>query len=75
MQEEQVQIHTDYIQLDQLLKLANVIQTGGQIRPLLDEEAIQVDNQICREKRKKIRPGQVVVVNAQIAILVKAQEV
>ncbi|MDY3983693.1 MAG: RNA-binding S4 domain-containing protein [Veillonellaceae bacterium] len=75
MQEEQVQIHTDYIQLDQLLKLANVIQTGGQIRPLLDEEAIQVDNQICREKRKKIRPGQVVVVNDQIAILVKAQEV
>lgn len=75
MQEEQVQIHTDYIQLDQLLKLANVIQTGGQIRPLLDEEAIQVDNQICREKRKKICPGQVVVVNDQIAILVKAQEV
>lgn len=47
-----VAIHTDYIQLDQALKLAGIIMTGGQIKPLLEEGAISLNGQVCTEKRK-----------------------
>lgn len=53
----EVAIHTDYIQLDQALKLAGIIMTGGQIKPLLEEEAISLNGQICTEKRKKLHVG------------------
>ena len=32
MNTETVAIHTEYIQLDQLLKYANLLSTGGQIK-------------------------------------------
>lgn len=62
MQIEQIKITTEYIQLDQLLKFANVISTGGQVKFLLSEQSIFVNNELCHEKRKKIRPGDVVQV-------------
>ena len=34
-EQQQVPIHTEYIQIDQLLKLEGIIETGGQINPLL----------------------------------------
>ena len=38
MNTETISIHTDYIQLDQLLKYANILSTGGQIKEVLAEE-------------------------------------
>lgn len=57
-----VAIHTEYIQLDQALKLAGIIMTGGQIKPLLEEEAISLNGQVCREKRKKLYPHDTVTI-------------
>ena len=57
---EQIGIHTEKIQLDQLLKWANILSTGGQIKELLDRQAILVNGNICTEKRKKIYIGDVV---------------
>ena len=33
-EQQQVPIHTEYIQIDQLLKLEGIIETGGQIKSL-----------------------------------------
>lgn len=53
-------IHTDTIQLDQLLKFEGVIETGGGIKPLLEGEKIYVNGALCTAKRKKLVPGDTV---------------
>ena len=44
MNQETVSIHTEYIQLDQLLKYANVLSTGGQVKVLLEENKITLND-------------------------------
>jgi hypothetical protein len=70
MNKEVVSIHTEYIQLDQLLKYANVLATGGQVKVLLDEEKITLNNVVVTEKRKKIYPNDVVIINQELTITV-----
>lgn len=70
MNQETVYIHTEYIQLDQLLKYANVLATGGQVKVLLDEEKITLNNVVVTEKRKKIYPNDVVVIDKELTITV-----
>ncbi len=70
MNTETISIHTDYIQLDQLLKYANILTTGGQIKELLAEELITLNGTIVTEKRKKIYPNDVVSIGDEISITV-----
>ena len=70
MNTETISIHTDYIQLDQLLKYANILATGGQIKELLAEELITLNGNIVTEKRKKIYPNDVVSIGDEISITV-----
>ena len=70
MNTETISIHTDYIQLDQLLKYANILITGGQIKELLAEELITLNGTIVTEKRKKIYPNDVVSIGDEISITV-----
>ncbi len=62
MEEINIEIENEYIQLDQLLKLASFVPTGGQVRFLLDEHMITINGKEAFEKRKKIRPNDVVTV-------------
>ena len=49
----QVEIYTPYIKLDQLLKLEQIIGTGGQIKFLLDDEKIKVNGEVCMKNVRK----------------------
>lgn len=49
---ETVTITTAMIQLDQFLKWASILQSGGEIRFLLDEKKIFVNGNLCTAKRK-----------------------
>ena len=53
-------IHTEYIQIDQLLKLEGVIETGGQVKGLIDDQVLTLNGTIVTEKRKKCRVGDVI---------------
>ena len=70
MNTETISIHTDYIQLDQLLKYANILATGGQVKELLTEELIMLNGAIVTEKRKKIYPNDVVSIGDEVSITV-----
>ena len=50
------------IQLDQFLKWADVLESGGQIRMLIEEDRIFVNGQPCSVKRKKLHRGDIVEV-------------
>ncbi|MCI1820792.1 MAG: RNA-binding S4 domain-containing protein [Megasphaera sp.] len=58
--EKKIIIKTKKIQLDQFLKWADVIQSGGQIRELLDEKKIYINGILCLEKRKQLHINDVV---------------
>lgn len=53
---ETVKITTEMIQLDQFLKWASILQSGGEIRFLLDEKKIFVNGNLCTAKRKNSIP-------------------
>ena len=57
---QEITIHTAHIQLDQLLKWEGIIDTGGQVRPMLEEGMISINGEIATERRKKIFPGDLV---------------
>ena len=48
-EQQQVPIHTEYIQIDQLLKLEGIIETGGQIKSLIDEGIRTLNGQVVTE--------------------------
>lgn len=59
---ETIEINSDVIQLDQLLKWAGIVDSGGQVRFMLDEKIIKLNGVFLTERRKKVYPGDVVEV-------------
>lgn len=57
---ESIKIHTEEIQLDQLLKWAGIVESGGQVRPMLDEQLILLNGQIETAKRRRIHAGDII---------------
>lgn len=57
---EEIEIHSTTINLDQLLKWAGIVETGGQVKPMIEDQLIWVNGQLITERRKKIAPGDVV---------------
>ena len=60
----------DYIEINQLLKLVGICDSGGAGKALVAEGCVQVDGQQESRKTAKIRSGQVVTCgDAQINVL------
>lgn len=57
---ENITINTEKIQLDQFLKWAGILESGGQVRPMLDDELIFVNGVKETAKRKQLHDGDVV---------------
>ena len=55
-----IQITTEYIKLQDLLKLADAVATGGEAKIRVQEGEVQVNGQPCTQRGKKIRPGDTV---------------
>ena len=55
---ETITITTEYIKLQDLLKLAGVVYTGGEAKVLIQEGAVTVN--VCTQRGKKLRPGDTV---------------
>lgn len=51
------------IRLDQFLKLAQVAQTGGQAKQIIQAGLVMVNGEIEYRRGRKLHPGDVVVVD------------
>ena len=70
MQATEYHITTEFIELNQLLKLCGLADSGGAGGAIVSEGNVTVDGQPELRKRCKIRPGQVVQLgDAQISVL------
>ena len=52
-----IHIETEYIKLQDLLKLAAAVSTGGEAKILIQEGDVTVNGEVCTMRGKKIRPG------------------
>ena len=53
----EVQIYTEHIKLDGLLKFAGLTETGGEAKELIQAGKVSVNGSICTQRGKKIVPG------------------
>lgn len=59
MKTETVTIHTPFIKLEGLLKLAGMTTTGGEAKDLIQSGRVLVNGAPCTMRGKKLRPGDV----------------
>ena len=52
-----IHIETEYIKLQDLLKFAAAVSTGGEANILIQEGDVTVNGEVCTMRGKKIRPG------------------
>jgi ribosome-associated protein len=56
-----VVIHTEFIKLQDLLKLANAVGSGGEAKERIQAGETKVNGEVCTQRGKKIRPGDQVI--------------
>lgn len=52
-----IAIHTEFIRLDALLKLAGLAETGGHAKAMIQQGEVLVNEDPCTQRGRKIRPG------------------
>ena len=62
---KEIKIETEFIKLEQLMKFASMVQTGGEAKMLINQELVLVNGEICTQRGKKIRPGDEVMFDGE----------
>lgn len=62
---KRVTITTEFIKLQDLLKFANLVETGGEAKERIQGGEAQVNGEVCTMRGKKLRPGDVVLFDGQ----------
>ena len=52
-----ITITTEYIKLQDLLKFANLVESGGEAKECVQGGEVSVNGEVCTMRGKKIRPG------------------
>ena len=69
MSMEEIFIYTDFVTLGQFLKLANLIQTGGEAKEFLSNHEILVDGELDNRRGRKLYDGMVIsLINKKFVI-------
>jgi len=53
-------IHTEFIKLQDALKYANIVYSGGEAKQMILDGLVTVNGEVCTMRGKKIRPGDIV---------------
>lgn len=52
-----IPINTEFIKLQDLLKFANLVGSGGEAKERIQSGEVTVNGEVCTMRGKKIRPG------------------
>lgn len=58
-----IEIDTEFIKLDNLIKLSGVADTGGQAKFMVQNGYVKLNGEICEMRNKKIRNSDIVEVD------------
>ncbi len=59
MKAETIQIDSEYIKLQDLLKLTGLAATGGMAKIVIQNGEVKVNGEVCTMRGKKLREGDV----------------
>ena len=57
---EIIEINTEFIKLEALLKYAGIAETGGDAKNIIADGEVSVNGEVCLMRGKKIRDGDIV---------------
>ena len=69
MQREDVKIHTEFIKLQDLLKFAGAVETGGDAKLIIQEGRVSVNGEVCTMRGKKLRPGDRASIDGELELV------
>ena len=69
MAEEHVKIETEFIKLQDLLKFAGAVETGGEAKLLIQDGEVKVNGEVCTMRGKKIWPGDRAELDGQVFLV------
>ena len=58
--------HTEFIKLQDAMKYANIVYSGGEAKTLIQEGQVTVNGEVCTMRGKKLRPGDTFGFDGQI---------
>lgn len=67
----EISIFTDYITLGQFLKLADIIESGGEAKSFLAENRVVIDGEEDNRRGRKLRGGEVIEILGQKYVIKK----
>ena len=56
---QELAITTEFIKLQDAMKFANIVMSGGEAKQLIQEEQVKVNGEVCTMRGKKLRSGDV----------------
>ena len=68
---KEVKIYTEFIKLDDFLKFAGVLGTGGMAKAVIQDGLVTVNGEVCTMRGKKLRGGEVVSFNGETVKVTK----
>lgn len=70
MESHEIKIHTEFIKLQDLLKFAGAVETGGDAKLIIQEGRVAVNGEPCAMRGKKLRPGDRAVIDGETELVV-----
>jgi len=52
-----ISIKEDFIRLDSAMKLANLVNSGGHAKMIIQNGEVKVNGEVCLQRGKKLRKG------------------
>ncbi len=71
MESHDIQIKTEYIKLQDLLKFAGAVETGGDAKLIIQEGRVTVNGETCTMRGKKLRPGDRAAIDGELELVVQ----
>ena len=71
METRKIEITTEFIKLDSLLKLSGICETGGMSKEAVVCGEVMVNGEVCTMRGKKIRNGDKITIDDIILEVVK----
>ena len=69
---QDVPITTEFIKLQDAMKLANLVESGGEAKVVIQEGEVLVNGEVCTMRGKKLRPGDTFTYDGETCRIVNA---
>ena len=71
MDSHKIKIHTEFIKLQDLIKFAGAVETGGDAKLIIQEGRVTVNGEVCTMRGKKMRPGDKCAIDNELELVVE----